>query len=174
MDSYLVEAKEQLKRTDHLLYVSLKYTRTVDVLKRILERLIESYYNSFMALLELAKEKGKIEEIPGNRLSKLNAIKELYNHKEIINHVKFYMMLRKIDASPPIKSNEFRRGVRMSVILDKVVVEVDIDSIEEYFRKTDAFYRTAEKIIQHSDDECEIKIEEIIRGVHIDIEFERH
>jgi len=174
MNSYLNEAKEQLKRTDHLLYVSLKYTRTVDVLERILERLIECYYNSFMALLELAKEKEKIEEIPSNRLSKLKTVEEIYNHKEIIEHVKFYMMLRKIDAASPIKSNEFRRGVRMSVILGKVVVEVDIDTIEEYFRRAEAFLRIAQKIVEHSETECDVVLEEVIRGVHIDLEFERN
>ena len=32
MNEYLLEAREELKRLEHILYVSLKYTRTVDVL----------------------------------------------------------------------------------------------------------------------------------------------
>ncbi len=35
-------AKEEIKRADHLMYVSLKYTRTVDILKSIIERLINA------------------------------------------------------------------------------------------------------------------------------------
>ena len=31
---------EELKRVDHLVYVSLKYTRTVDVIRSIIDRLI--------------------------------------------------------------------------------------------------------------------------------------
>ena len=34
------EAIQELKRVDHLFWVSLKYTRTVDVIKHVIERLI--------------------------------------------------------------------------------------------------------------------------------------
>ena len=36
-------AVSQLKRADHLLYVTLKYTRTVDVIKSIIKRLISAF-----------------------------------------------------------------------------------------------------------------------------------
>ena len=40
MNTYLDKAKSELKRADHLIFVSLKYTRTVDVIRSIIERLI--------------------------------------------------------------------------------------------------------------------------------------
>ena len=36
----LENAKEELKRIDHLIYVTLKYTRTVDVLLSVVERMV--------------------------------------------------------------------------------------------------------------------------------------
>ena len=38
MSEYLVDSKQEINRADHLIYVSLKYTRTVDVIKSIIER----------------------------------------------------------------------------------------------------------------------------------------
>ena len=38
----LENAKEELKRVDHLIFVSLKYTRTVDVLLNVINRIISS------------------------------------------------------------------------------------------------------------------------------------
>ena len=32
-DEYLIEAREELNRIEHIIYVSLKYTRTTDVLR---------------------------------------------------------------------------------------------------------------------------------------------
>ena len=43
MKDTIEKAKEELKRADHLYYVSLKYTKTVDVIKSIIERLINAF-----------------------------------------------------------------------------------------------------------------------------------
>lgn len=43
MKEAITNAVEELKRVDHLIYVSLKYTRTVDVIRSVINRLIESY-----------------------------------------------------------------------------------------------------------------------------------
>ena len=65
----LDNAKEELKRVDHLIYVSLKYTRTVDVIKSIIERMINAFDFSIRAGLEYAKGKKKIKAIRLKRSS---------------------------------------------------------------------------------------------------------
>ena len=54
------DAKSELKRVDHLIYVSLKYTRTVDVFKSIIERLINSYGFLIEGILASLKDRKKI------------------------------------------------------------------------------------------------------------------
>ncbi len=80
----LDNAKEELKRADHLFYVSLKYTRTVDVIKSIIERLINASAFTIEALLRYAKTKGDIAEVP--ELPRLRILKaqELYSTNEVI------------------------------------------------------------------------------------------
>ena len=41
--NHLDEAKEEIKRADHLIYISLKYTKTVDVIKITIQRLINAF-----------------------------------------------------------------------------------------------------------------------------------
>ena len=43
MKEALDNAKEELKRVDHLFYVSLKYTRTADMMRHLIERLINAF-----------------------------------------------------------------------------------------------------------------------------------
>ena len=38
MDDLVEGAKEELKRADHSIYITLKYTRTVDVIKNIIKQ----------------------------------------------------------------------------------------------------------------------------------------
>lgn len=59
-------AVQELKRVEHLFWVSLKYTRTVDVIKSVIERLINCIGFGIEALLKYAKEKKLITSIPAN------------------------------------------------------------------------------------------------------------
>ena len=45
MKDYLDDVKNEVKRVDHLIYVSLKYTRTVDVIRSVVERIINELGN---------------------------------------------------------------------------------------------------------------------------------
>ncbi|MEK6899820.1 MAG: hypothetical protein AABX05_01725, partial [Nanoarchaeota archaeon] len=64
MDEYLFEAREELKRLEHIIYVSLKYTRTVDVILNALNRMVSTYDMIIEAFIEKAQQEGKIEIMP--------------------------------------------------------------------------------------------------------------
>ncbi len=59
MKRSLDNALRELRKVDHLIYVSLKYTRTVDVLKHIIKRMISAFDFMMDALLINLKQKKK-------------------------------------------------------------------------------------------------------------------
>lgn len=174
MKTYLEKSKEELKRADHLIYVSLKYTRTVDVLQSILQRLVQCFTFSEIAILEYLKFKEKIEEIPGNVVARINLVREYFPNEEIDFLLDLFIVMRRILRQEPVKSNEFRRGVRMSTILNDCVVSVDIDSAEQYYKEVETFLRIATMIIDTDDEITPEVLDEIVKGVAIDLAFERN
>lgn len=130
------EAREELKRADHLLYVSLKYTRTVDVIKSLIERLLNGLNEAIDCLLQHAKEKKRIKELPDNHGLKLDLVKKTYNDEKISDMIVFAMMLRKISKADYKRSNEFRRHVTMTAITDSGIVNINLDVIKEYYERT--------------------------------------
>ncbi len=139
MEEDLENAKEELKRIDHLIYVTLKYTRTVDVLKSVIERMINAYQFLIEALTKKAVEMGGSEEGLTNPISKANFVLENYNAKIIQDNIPKYLLFRKLRRVEYDKENEFRRHVTMIAEVDEKEVRVDIDSITEDFhnlRKT--------------------------------------
>ncbi len=130
------EAREELKRADHLLYVSLKYTRTVDVIKSLIERLLNGLTIAIDCLLQRAKEKKRIKEIPQNLGLKCDLAKKKYNDEKISDMIGFAMMLRKISKADYKRSNEFRRHVTMTAITDSGIVNITLDVIKEYYERT--------------------------------------
>jgi len=149
MNKYLDNAQQELKRTDHLIYVSLKYTRTVDIIKSIIERLINAYDLGIMALLDMFKEKGMVDKIPKSPGLKTKILRELYKDQKIIlEFIDFYHLLRDLSRADFKRKNEFRRHVTMTAMLQEGAVEINIDSITEYYHRTKIFLKLVEKIIE--------------------------
>ncbi|MBI4148298.1 hypothetical protein HY490_03330 [Candidatus Woesearchaeota archaeon] len=141
-------ARQEMKRADHLLYVSLKYTRTVDVLKSIVERLINAYDASVSAALERASEQKKIDKIPQLPRQKLEIFKTLYPaNPDVLNYCELYLILRKIANASFDRSNEYRRHVTMTAHVDDEQIEITIDIIKDYFDKTQEFVSFVEKLL---------------------------
>lgn len=144
MNIFLVEAGEELKRIDHLVYVSLKYTRTVDVLKSIVERMI-SALDLILDYLVAVKKGGNPEEpevlLPSNRV---NEVQRLYSDdQDIMELISFYAFMRKLSRASFKKSSEFRRHVTMTAKDPdgERDAEVDIDIITSYYLKVKEIYK---------------------------------
>ena len=137
MRDCLDDASEELKRADHLMYVSLKYTRTVDVFRSLQERLIEALRIAIDGLLDKAKSEGRITDIPQSPKLKTEEVKRVYSDDEnVLEMIAFYLDLRRLNKAPFTRSSEFRRHVTMTSTLPTgEVVETTIDSIEEDFKK---------------------------------------
>ncbi len=160
MTEFLMDAIDEKKRADHLLFVSLKYTRTVDVIRHTIERIINSYEFIINGYLELLKEDKKIEDIPSAPGIKVETIVKHYEEdEELIKHVEFYKFLRRLLRAKFTRSTEFRRHVTMtSTIIDpenetENIVKVDIDEIQEYYKKLKEFLdKYKRKVIEEESD----------------------
>ncbi len=136
MRDALNQAYEELKRVDHLIYVSLKYTRTADVLKNILDRMITSFDFVIDGVLAKAEQEGRIFEVPQAPALKCKELKELYAHEQtILECIDFYLLLRQLYRSEFTRVNEFRRHVAMIIQLPDREITLDIDTVTEYYKR---------------------------------------
>jgi hypothetical protein len=128
-------AKEELKRIDHLIYVTLKYTRTVDVLLSVIERMINSYEFIIEAIIKIAKSKGEEVEELTNPIAKAQYVIKTTPSVVVKRNVKKYLRFRRIRKLEYESRNEFRRHVTMTVYLDEEKIEVNIDSVTNDFHE---------------------------------------
>ena len=141
-----------MKRINHSVYVSLKYTRTVDVIKNILKRMITTLNHVVTDLLEFSIQKKKIEEYPLSIPLRCELVKELYRGEEFSEElrslVNFLLLLRRIDKIEDYtKINEYRRHVALITEIDGKRIEVNLDEIQEYYHKTQRFIELTHEII---------------------------
>ena len=149
------EAVQELKRVDHLFWVSLKYTRTVDVIKHVIDRLINCIGFGLEALLKYAKEKKLVASIPTNAGLRCDLLKKTFpENAEVINYINFYILLRKLSKAEYTRREEFRRHVTMIATIDKgEIVEVSIDTLKEDYENTKKFVHLVKRIINEEKEE---------------------
>jgi len=133
MSEILEKIMKEKISADHLLYVSMKYTKTCDVMINLLKRWKIMIDYSFEGLLEKAKKKKIIKKIPTAPKLKIDAIKEIFRkNQEIIDAVKEYEMFKLIDALKKTKSGEFRKGVCLTVLYKEEEIKIDLEKLKEY------------------------------------------
>ena len=140
-------AKLEAKRSDHLVFVSLKYTRTVDVIRSVINRLIDAYNAIIDGMLEKLESSNLIHEIPVAPMVKVNLIKEKYINSELHDHFDFYLHLRRLYRAKYTARDEFRKGVTMTADLEgEGKVEVNIESVMQFYGKAKEFIEFIKKL----------------------------
>ena len=124
--------KEKIS-ADHILYVSMKYTKTCDVMINLIQRWKIMMDYAFDGLLEKAKKNKIIKMIPTAPKLKIDMIKEIFaNEEDVMDAVDEYMMFKLIMILKNTKEGEFRKGVCLRVMFKGKEVAVNLDKLKEY------------------------------------------
>jgi len=142
--------KEKIS-SDHLLYVSLKYTKTCDVILNLLSRWTIMIDHSVDGLLAKAKKnkKIKIKTIPDAPRQKIELIKKTFKKNlEVMETMEIYEFFKRVPNCPKIRENEFRKGVKIRVTDKGEEVIVDLEKLKEYSKKLEDFINFVKEYLQ--------------------------
>ena len=123
--------KEKIS-ADHLMYVSMKYTKTCDVMINLLKRWKIMLDYSFEGLLEKAKRKKIVKQIPEAPKLKIDLMRKSFKSKEVQDALDLYEMFKLIDILEKTKEGEFRKGVCLRVNHKKAEVAINLEKLKEY------------------------------------------
>jgi len=133
---------------DHLLYVSLKYTKTTEVMLNLIERwrsMIESAVDSIM---EKAKKQKLIKTIPDAPKMRIISIREIYKKNPVIVlTMDMYEFFKKVDKLEKIRENEFRKNVVLKVLDQGQWTEINMDKLKEYSGVVERFISSLKQIL---------------------------
>jgi len=133
---------------DHLLYVSLKYTKTTDVMLNLLARWKNLIEESIDKILDKNKKLKKVKSIPSAPKIKVEIIKELYKKDPaILQVITLYEFFKNVDAAQKIRENEFRKNVVLRIFDRGKWVDIDMDKLKEYNEILERFISTLRQII---------------------------
>lgn len=134
---------------DHLLYVSLKYTKTCDVIVNLLLRWKAMIDVSMEHLLKSAKKQKKISSIPTNPVGKIDTIKMVFKKdKNFLEVVEMYEMFKKIKELRTERIGEFRKNVTLKVFYRGKETNINLEKLKEYAERIEKFIETTKNFLK--------------------------
>ncbi len=125
---------------DHLLYVSLKYTKTCDVIRNLLLRWRRMIETSFESMLIHAKKKKKITAIAANPVGKIEQIRKIFKKNEnTLQVIEFYEMLKKLEGLRTERIGEFRKNVTFRIFYKGEEINVNLEQLKIYAELLEKF-----------------------------------
>jgi hypothetical protein len=133
---------------DHLLYVSLKYTKTCDVILNLLARWKSLVELSFDAILEKRVENGKIPAMPMSPKQRIEFIKKYFKKNgDVQDVVPLYIFFKRIPDLSKTRSGEFRKNVNLKIVDIKKTTDINMEKLGEYYEIVEKFIVEVKKIL---------------------------
>ncbi|PIN77322.1 hypothetical protein COV15_02325 [Candidatus Woesearchaeota archaeon CG10_big_fil_rev_8_21_14_0_10_34_12] len=124
--------KEKIS-ADHLLYVSLKYTKTCDVMLNLIIRWVSLIEGCNEFLLIKAKKKGKLSKIPEMPKIKIDKLREIFKKEKVVQDaLEMYLFFKRVENSQKLRENDFRKNVTLKILDRGNWVDINLDKLKEY------------------------------------------
>jgi len=133
---------------DHLLYVSLKYTKTCDVIMNLLLRWRKMIETCMLHMLKKYEKEGAITEVSTNAIGRIKQMKELFKEDEkMLEVMSFFMMLRKLEDLKTERIGEFRKNVALKIQFRGDEVNVNLEQLKVYAEMMENFINTTKEFL---------------------------
>ena len=133
---------------DHLLYVSLKYTKTCDVMVNLIIRWRKMIDTSINHILRHAKKKKKISSVSSNPIGKIEQVRKLFKKdKNFLNVMDMYEMFRKIEELRKERIGEFRKNVNLRIFYRGKEINVNLEQLKIYAAMLEKFISTTKQFL---------------------------
>ena len=134
------EILKEKTSADHLLYVSMKYTKTCDVILNLITRWKSMIEMSFDAIIQKAYDDGKIKQMPESPKQKIEFLRLYFKKlKAVQETVQVYIFFKRVPDLQKTREGEFRKNVNLKIIEPGKVTEINMDKLKEYAELLERF-----------------------------------
>lgn len=134
------EILKEKTSADHLLYVSMKYTKTCDVILNLITRWKSMIEISFDAIIQKAYDDGTIKQMPESPKQKIEFLRLYFKKlKGVQETVPVYIFFKRIPDLQKTREGEFRKNVNLKIIEAGKITEINMDKLKEYAELLERF-----------------------------------
>lgn len=134
MDDLLISNFRDLKRhlnsIEHMIYVSCKFTRTTEMLKKVMETIVNGYEQFFgVAYQMFAKEEETIQTVH----DKIQLLKDNFLNSGVHLDMSDYFLLKRLLLSEFERIGEYRKNLCMVSYIDGEEYVINITKLLDFY-----------------------------------------
>ena len=127
----ITEILKEKTSADHLLYVSMKYTKTCDVILNLIARWKSMMDISFDAIILKAFEDGALKQMPESPKQKIEFLKLYFKKQKALQEsIPLYIFFKRIPDTKKTREGEFRKNVNLKIIELNGVTDINMDKLK--------------------------------------------
>lgn len=128
---YLIQLKRHLNSIEHMIYVSCKFTRTTEMLRKVMETIVIGYEQFFsVAYHMMIKE----EDLQFSTIHhKIQMLSEILSNKGIDVDLSDYFLLKKLLMSDFDSIGEYRKNLCMVSYVDGEEYVINMNKLLEFY-----------------------------------------
>lgn len=134
MDSEILEAVRDLHRhlnsVEHMIYVSCKFTRTTEMLKKVMEAIVQGYEQFFGIAYQMFIEEGFEAQTV---FDKIQILKDGFLNRGMSLDLSDYFLIKRLLLSEFECIGEYRKNLCMVSYLDGEEYIINITKLLEYY-----------------------------------------
>ena len=131
-------AKEEMKRVDHLVFITLKISRNVDVIRNAILRMISACE---YLIKDIVVHKKK--EMPRTVKERVVLLRKMFKKDErMYDYLDFYELLKRLERAEFSGKDEYRKNVSFVTKF----MTVDVPTLEKFFEKCIDFIRYVDEV----------------------------
>ena len=133
---------------EHLFFVSLKYTKTGDVILNLIKKWEEIIDLCVDMLIKVVKKKRKMKIIPSAPRAKEILVRNSFRNPLIKKVMDMHFLFRKMPNLEKIRDHEFRKNVTVKVIDAGKEININMDKLKEWKINIDIFLKFVQKTVE--------------------------
>lgn len=122
--------QRDLNTLEHMIYVSCKFTKTTEMLQKVMEQMVTTYEHFFgIAYQVLLNEDSTISDMP----NKIQFLSQVIVERGIVADLSEYYLLKKLLISDYETVGEYRRNLSIIAFLDGEEYVITIPKLLDFY-----------------------------------------
>ena len=135
--------QRDLNTLEHMIYVSCKFTRTTEMLRKVMEQMVSTYENFFgIAYQVLLNEQSLSEDVS----DKIHILTQILVERGVVTDLSEYFLLKRLLMSEFECMGEYRRNLSLVAFIDGEEYLINVPKLLDFYEN---IKRAASSLVQN-------------------------
>lgn len=122
--------QRDLNTLEHMIYVSCKFTRTTEMLRKVMEQMVSTYENFFGIAYQVLLDENSLS---GDMSDRIHMLTQILVERGVVADLSEYFLLKRLLMSEFECMGEYRRNLSLVAFVDGEEYLINVPKLLDFF-----------------------------------------